>query len=317
MPFSSARVSQSFFSIAVKAIFFLGVSACAQATEWPQEIEANGSTITIYQPQPDSIEGSLITGRSALSITSNDTDSPTFGVGWFSARLTTDRTADLASLTDIRLDRAAWPDSKDTEEQSLSRAVENAFAGTVMQMRLSDITASLAANQKAHESLESINNTPPKIVFREEISVLLLFDGLPRFAAVSDSNYERAVNTAMVVVRDNGNGKVYLTNGSTWYRSADPLGPWAPADSVPPDLVSMVSLPTEEGADRNVDVPAIVTATEPTELVVSSGSPKWTSLDGGKLLYVQNTETHWISDLDTENVYLQLSGRWFRSKSTR
>ena len=317
MPFSSARVSQSFFSIAVKAIFFLGVSACAQATEWPQEIEANGSTITIYQPQPDSIEGSLITGRSALSITSNDTDSPTFGVGWFSARLTTDRTADLASLTDIRLDRAAWPDSKDTEEQSLSRAVENAFAGTVMQMRLSDITASLAANQKAHESLESINNTPPKIVFREEISVLLLFDGLPRFAAVSDSNYERAVNTAMVVVRDNGNGKVYLTNGSTWYRSADPLGPWAPADSVPPDLVSMVSLPTEEGADRNVDVPAIVTATEPTELVVSSGSPKWTSLDGGKLLYVQNTETPWIRDLDTENVYLQLSGRWFRSQSTR
>ena len=61
--------------------------------------------------------------------------------------------------------------------------------------------------------------------------------------------------------------------------------------------------------------PAIVTADEPTELIVTSGKPDWQSLPGGELLYVTNTETAWLRELSTNNMYLLLSGRWFRSKS--
>ena len=61
--------------------------------------------------------------------------------------------------------------------------------------------------------------------------------------------------------------------------------------------------------------PAIVAADEPTELVVTSGKPDWQALPGGDLLYVKNTETAWLRELSTNNMYLLLSGRWYRSKS--
>ncbi len=297
------------------ALLGLALAFPAVATEWPQEIPLTAGAVTIYQPQPESITRDTMTARAALSIQFDNVEEPEFGVAWFSARVTTDRAENLATFTEIRIDRVSWPDSKDTQEQSLTQQVERAFADTAVHMALSDMTASLAANQKAHDSLADIDNTPPRILFREALSVLLLFDGAPRFSPVDNSAYERALNTAMVVVRDTESGRVYLTNGSAWYVSNDPLGPWTPTKNPPQDLVTMISTQTEETAAAAMQVPDIVTATEPTELIVSTGVPSWTSLDGGQLLYVQNTETPWIRDLDSGNVYLQLSGRWYRASN--
>jgi hypothetical protein len=57
-------------------------------------------------------------------------------------------------------------------------------------------------------------------------------------------------------------------------------------------------------------------ATEPTELIATDGKPSWKSLTGGEILYVENTETPWLRQLATGNMYVLLSGRWYRSKST-
>ena len=61
--------------------------------------------------------------------------------------------------------------------------------------------------------------------------------------------------------------------------------------------------------------PTITTADAPTELIVTDGAPDWQSLAGGELLYVTNTETAWLRELSTNNMYLLLAGRWYRSKS--
>ena len=61
--------------------------------------------------------------------------------------------------------------------------------------------------------------------------------------------------------------------------------------------------------------PSIVTTIKATELIVTDGDSKWQSLSGGQLLYVENTETPWLRELSTGNMYILLSGRWFRSKS--
>ena len=61
--------------------------------------------------------------------------------------------------------------------------------------------------------------------------------------------------------------------------------------------------------------PVVVVATEPTELVVSDGEPKWTPVGEGALLYVSNTETPWVREVATNQVYVLLSGRWFRAAS--
>jgi hypothetical protein len=62
--------------------------------------------------------------------------------------------------------------------------------------------------------------------------------------------------------------------------------------------------------------PETVVATEPTALIATDGQPHWKSLTGGKILYVENTETPWLRQFETGNMYVLLSGRWYRSKST-
>ena len=63
--------------------------------------------------------------------------------------------------------------------------------------------------------------------------------------------------------------------------------------------------------------PVIVTATEPTELVATDGPPRWKTTAGGKLLYVENTETPWIRETEGKDNYLLIAGRWFRSPSVQ
>src|SRR5262249_35210391 len=63
--------------------------------------------------------------------------------------------------------------------------------------------------------------------------------------------------------------------------------------------------------------PVIVTATEPTELVATDGPPRWKTTAGGKLLYVENTETPWIRETEGKDNYLLIAGRWFKSPSVQ
>jgi len=117
-----------------------------------------------------------------------------------------------------------------------------------------------------------------------------------------------------VVVRNQGEKTCYLSSGQLWYESKNPLGPWSHTTSPPAEFVKM--LPPPDSAEPAPKVPPeVVVATEPTELIATDGKPRWKSLTGGKILYVENTETPWLRQLETGNMYVLLSGRWYRSKS--
>jgi len=81
-----------------------------------------------------------------------------------------------------------------------------------------------------------------------------------------------------------------------------------PAPAAPPQATKPDSAPAG---------PAIVAATEPTELVVTQGPPAWKTTAGGKLLYVENTETPWLRELEGKDNYILIAGRWFKSPSTQ
>lgn len=300
------------FSKAALALFLTLAASVAVATDWPQELTVDGGTIVTYQPQPETLDGKTLTGRAAMSIEMDNAKEPIYGVFWFSSTIETDRDEDLVTISGVHVTRVAWPDSKDTGEQQFTLVVENALEGAVFEGSLSALGSALSTSEKVKESLEDINNDPPKIKFSDQLSVLLLFDGEPIFKKLEGSPYERVLNTALAVVRDTRSKQHYLTSGSLWYQAKNVLGPWQATTNPPADLVAMIP---KSDDPVPVAIPAIVTATEPTELIVSSGKPDWTSLEGGKLLYVKNTETPWLRDLASGNMYLQLSGRWFRAKS--
>jgi len=295
-------------------VVFLGATPAFATLEWPQEINAPEGTIVVYQPQPESLAGNVLSGRAAISLELKNQSEPIFGAMWFSAKIDTDRDADTAIVRDVRVERVTWPDSKDAEEQRFTAIVEAAIPATGFEISMERLSASLATAEVVQKSLEDLNTDPPKIIFREELAVLLLFDGKPRLSEIEGSPYERVTNVPMAVACKKGGKPCWLSSGTFWYESNDPLGPWAPTASPPADLASMLPEPdATEGSPSSP--PAIVVATEPTELIATDGKPNWTSLAGGELLYVQNTESPWLRELATGNMYLLLSGRWYRSKS--
>jgi hypothetical protein len=289
-------------------------SFAAQAANWPQEIQFSEGSIFIYQPQPEDLEGNILTGRAAMSIEMKSSKEPIFGAFRFSSKIETDSDTSTATVFDLKVTEVAWADSTDAGEQKFTSLVEGALPEAGLEISMDQLSASLLTAEREKESLEGLKNDPPVIIFREELAALLLYDGEPRFSPVENSDYERALNAPFAVARNTKTKKVYLSGGTFWYESNDPMGPWKLTTSPPADLVKMVPEPDSD-QETPASAPKIVTANEPTELISTQGKPNWESLTGGNLLYVSNTETPWLRELETSNMYVLLSGRWFRSKS--
>lgn len=286
----------------------------AGAIDWPQVISADEGDITVYQPQPEKLEGNTLSARAAFQYEPKGDGNPVFGAFWFTAKLDTDRDADVATVRDIAVTRVTWPESKDAQEQRFTAVVEGAMPTAGFDISMEALSASLETAEVVQKSLEDLNNDPPKIVFTQEVSVLLAFDGDPKFSDIENSSWKRALNAPMAVACKQRGRECWLSSGKFWYTAKDALGPWTTSNSPPQDLAA--SMPqSEDTSDQPDSPPAIVVATEPTELIVTQGAPEWTALDGGQILYVSNTESPWLRDLPTGNMYLLLSGRWFRSQS--
>lgn len=300
-------------TLLISAILFF-MSSTAAANTWPQEITADEATIVVYQPQPESLKGNVLTGRAAMSLDVKGREDPIFGAFWFDAKIETDVDSGIATIHAIKITKVRWPNSTDANEQRFTALVEGSVPQSGFEISFERLSASLASAETEKKSLENLKNDPPAIVFSRELAVLLLYDGEPRYADVDNSDYERVLNTPFAVVRKKGSSQYYLSSGKFWYSANAALGPWALTTSPPKDLVQMLAAADNDAAAPD-NPPSIFATDKPTELIVTDGVPTWQSLPGGDLLYVQNTETAWLRELSTGNMYVLLSGRWFRSKS--
>ena len=96
----------------VLLLFVMGFQQVFAAGEntWPKVIENPKGIITIYQPQPESLNGNIVEGRAAISVKPAKSKKPVFGAIWYKAELEVDRTTRMAVIKDvtipnIRLDR--------------------------------------------------------------------------------------------------------------------------------------------------------------------------------------------------------------------
>ena len=186
-----------FAAIVLLSIGTLNVSA--NTIKWPQEVTAKEGTIVVYQPQPESLSGNILQGRAAMSLELIDTEDPIFGAFWFSARIDTDN--NNATVRNVRVTRVRWPDSTEADEQRFTQVVEKALAASSFEISMDRLSASLANAQQEKKSLQAIKNDAPNILFRQQLSVLLSYDGHPQFREIENSPYERALNTPFAVAR--------------------------------------------------------------------------------------------------------------------
>ena len=374
----------------------------AQDYSWPRQIPFTGATasgtIVLYQPQAEKLEGNLLTARGAiaLKVGGTGTSEPIFGAMWMTATVDVDRDSGMVWLHDLKIQRVRWPDAKPEQQARFTEFVEKDFPTAGFRLTLERLQASLASADAQVTHTEGLKHDAPKLVFVEQLAVLLLYDGEPRLQAVAQTGLQVVVNTPFAVIRDTASGIYWLGAGDDlWYSATSPKGPWKAGDTPPAEIlkrtqgdtaavVAQADVPTTRpdtlfgpitvapadvptarpdtlfepttatpadtavrGADTTLTRPdsaaaraaapvaappttptpapasastitplLIVTSTVPTELVVTQGPPTWKTTAGGKLLYVENTETPWLRETEGRDNYILITGRWFKSPST-
>src|SRR5215470_4079399 len=102
----------------IKILCFLIVLFSAHqvfAEQWPYTLQAkNGGQITWYQPQPEKLDGNIVTGRAAISVKQKAGDEPIFGALWFTATIETNRDSRMAVLQSIKINNIKLPGVEDT-----------------------------------------------------------------------------------------------------------------------------------------------------------------------------------------------------------
>src|SRR5881394_724337 len=95
--------------------------AMAQAPDvgWPREVKtADGTTITVYQPQLERWASNQLSGRAAVSVAKAGEKDPRFGVIELTARTDIDKASDTVMLSNVSIAKGSFPGTSQQESDA-------------------------------------------------------------------------------------------------------------------------------------------------------------------------------------------------------
>ena len=308
-----------YFVIAIILTIFSTFSLVAQ-NKWPKEMKlADGSSLTIYQPQPESLNGNKITGRAAVSVKKNTGGEPIFGAIFYAGTITTDKASRMAELETLSITNVKFSgDAEKDKIDKMAAAIEKEAPTWKIQFSIDDVAASIKKDNNT-SSNNQFNNDPPKIIYTDKQTTLVLLDGAPKVQQDKDLDAERVVNSPNLIFKEGNFWNLYL--GGIWYMSSSVTDGWKPNTSLSKKLQSVneqIKKQEKEanGGKENTEKPIvteIIVATSPTELLQSKGVIDYKTIQGTSLLYVGNSSNEIFKDINSQKTYVLLAGRWYNA----
>ncbi len=300
---------------ALASLLAVATAASADGSDWPRPFESAAGTFVIYEPQAEDLRGDQLDCRAAFSLAKRADAPPMFGVLWFTERISIDRDSSTVRARDLDVTKVRLPDITPADASRYEQMVEAEAKDWDLSGSLEELRAGLAATERERASVADLSHTPPRILFKQQRALLVVYDGAPLPEPIEGTRLERVANTPFAVVYDPATRDFYLSGANVWYTAKDAEGPWGAIRSAP-EAVRAVMPPDTESDDQVTGTsPVVITATEPTELISTDGPPRYAPLAGGELLYVTNTESDVLRDIDSQALYVLLSGRWYRALS--
>ena len=312
---------------------------------WPYTVRLDAKDVLqVYPPQVDSWDGFLLRARSAVVMREGGSGDAakgsraTYGIVHLSARTLVDKGTRRVSLDQYTVTKAEFPNAGQ-EAQAWVDALQKDAAGKRRVISLDRLEAQVQGVQVAeHAAKLPLKNDAPALIFSRQPAILVSVDGAPRYVRAEGTSLERVLNTRALLLRD-GAGRHYLHVFDGWM-STDSLAGNAAWSVLPGESADLRKLRTEAEKNRAADLlsgvtaattekagqarqtppslksgnpPRIYVATQPTELLVSEGEWLWTPVAGTQLMYVKNSTGHIFRDNNDQQIYVLISGRWFRA----
>jgi len=298
-------------------VFLLLIYSDVVSQNWPKEIKAkSGALITIYQPQTESMKGDKISGRAAFSAQEKPTDELLFGVFWYTSTMVTNRDTRTATLESIVIKDIKLPGIEDTSKISkLRKLLEIEIPKWELTSSMDDIIATIEQEQEFMS--DELKHDAPLIYYKTEPTTLVLMDGEPRLQDDKDLKLKRVINTPFLIVENTDDKKYYLYGGQCWYASSSLKEGYQPITSLPAKIAMIdTQLKKENEGSKPVATtppPALLISTTPAEIIQSKGVATFASITGTNLLYVSNSDNDIFKNINDQNYYILLSGRWYTS----
>ena len=170
---------------------------------------------------------------------------------------------------------------------------------------------------------------PPRLLFAEQPAILVLIDGDPVYRPVKGTDLQRIINAKPFIVRDTA-GIHYMKVFDGWMEAYSLTGLWSVAGVPPPGAeqalrraavaktVDLLDGATSRKAGNtpkldDATAPAIFISPAPAELIVTNGPPRFATVEGTSLEYVENTTANVFKEPTDEELYVLISSRWFRA----
>jgi len=307
------------------AIAVASTVIAADTNMWPQVMEGENFTVTMYEPQVDSWVENTFEARAAVSVREGDV-APVFGAVWISGRFEVDRDTRMVDFFNITIPTVAFPEASEEDQQALAAFLEKKIPTWDLEIELDRLVPLLETAEVEVRDQVKLKNTPPEIIIKYVPAVLIILDGAPKLQKIENSTLERVVNTPYVIVKHEQT--YYLASDELWFSATDIMGPWKTTSRLPDDVKQIddqlnkqradeeeAPAAADEAEDSGDDrVPMIVVLTSPAELIFIDGEPEMAPIKDVEVLLVSNTDSDVIFDIGTQYYYVLLSGRWYRSK---
>jgi hypothetical protein len=295
-----------------------GKLALAKEDLWPKTIVAGQSIIVVYQPQYQSLENDLLRVQGVVSLKSSGDSEPVFGAVWMDIHLEIDQEKQTARFVSAQVSDLRFPQNSTQQIADLPAILNQEFSQWDLSTDLQSLNSQLNLAQIRRKTSESLNFLPPKIIFRSQPTKLISFDGDPEWRPIQQSRLMRAVNTPSLVVFDPQSKSFYFDGGHSWLIAKELTGPWKNTLKVPEEIKNLQVPDSEQRSSRPASFNTwrfnqVLVATEPTELIVTQGEPNYRLLEGNDLLYMSNTESDVLLEIQSQRYYVLLSGRWYSS----
>ncbi len=305
-------------------IFWTVTSLTAQEGEnvlsWPREIDTKKGNVTLYQPQLESFESNILEGRMAVSIKLPEGDM-IFGAVWFKARMSTDLDKRTVILESVEVPRVNFPDLEDKGKvgEFTSLLIKEVESWN-LEMSLDRLITGMGEVEELKNLSVQLNNDPPDIYFRTSPAILISIDGEPKLKTDEDSKLEYVLNTPFFIVKDPKKDNYYIRNGKFWYTSEELTKGWEETEKIPSKIEKFAKESRDgEGPDSLAlsitEAPDVIVVTKPSELISTDGEPDYASIEGTSLLYASNSEDDIVMDINSQQHYVLIAGRWYHSKT--
>ena len=314
-----------YLRLAIFSLAIFSMGAVSAQEDWPKLINtADGSVIRIYQPQPESFAGNVFKFRSAISVQAPNQSEPVFGTFWSVANVETDKDTRHINIISLKVPNLKMGADTDISKINyLKTVLETQIPESGFSLPLDQVLSSLEMNTEEKKLSKGLNNTPPNVIYATKPTILVLIDGAPKFQHNNEWGVDAVVNSPFTIVRYN-DGNYYLYGGKKWYVAPSATGPYQYTPTVSDNLKKVEAAVTsansgdagytsDAAAAQNNEIADIIVSTEPAELIQSKGPANFTSIDGTGLLYMSNSDNDVFMDTNTQEYYVLLSGRWYKS----